>query len=107
MSKFFEPLEDRRLLSVSLLPALAQSGPGPTPAVVAPATPIPTPGGLTLHEKAGQEFTAKLGHFTFLTVDQAISAQINWGDGTHSVGTIEGSYATGKHHVEGTHTYAD
>ncbi len=72
------------------------------------ANPLkPSAGGLVLNEVAGQKFTAKLGEFTFKTIDEAIDADINWGDGTHSQGTLVGSYATGEYYVQGTHTYAN
>jgi hypothetical protein len=67
---------------------------------------IPTAGGRVLSEQDGKSFTAKLGEFTFKTVDQLLDAQISWGDGKRTSGKLEGSYATGKYYVEGTHTYA-
>jgi hypothetical protein len=75
--------------------------------VVMPLSAVAPPSGVTLSEVATQKFTAKLGEFTFKTVDQALNAVINWGDGTHSAGTLIGSYATGQYYVQGTHTYGD
>ena len=66
----------------------------------------PTEGGRTLTETAGQKFNDKLGEFTFRSVDLALTALINWGDGTHSDGKLVGSYATGEYYVFGKHTYA-
>ena len=65
----------------------------------------PSPGGVSLTERAGKEFTAKLGEFTKKVVDLALDAVITWGDGTKSGGKLVGSYATGEYYVEGTHTY--
>jgi hypothetical protein len=103
----FESLEVRRFLSAA--PLAGHDGPGTvaSAAVVAPLTtgPKPTEGGETLTETAGQRFTAKLGEFTYKTVDQILKAVINWGDGTKSEGKLVGSYATGEYYVQGTHTY--
>jgi hypothetical protein len=116
-SEPLEPLEVRRLLSVS--PAAA-----PAPAVhdigaaatqvhsatlagnVATALPTPANGGVSVTEIAGKGFTARLGEIHFKVVDLALNALIHWGDGTHSDGTLVGSYATGEYYIQGTHTYA-
>lgn len=103
-----ESLEVRRFLSA--VPLAGHDGTAAAAAtnVVAPLTtgPKPTEGGVTLTETAGQKFTAKLGEFTYKTVDQILNAVINWGDGTQSAGKLVGSYATGEYYVEGTHTYS-
>jgi hypothetical protein len=103
-----EPLENRRLLSAAVLIAdhPASLAPAAASTAATAATPQPTNGGVTLTEEATQQFTAKLGHFTFKTVDQLINATINWGDGTHSAGTIQGAYNGAEFYVVGTHTYA-
>src|SRR5581483_10178330 len=67
--------------------------------VINPVLLKPTNGGETLTEVATRKFTAKLGEFTFKTVDQFLNAVVYWGDGTKSAGVLEGSYATGKYYV--------
>lgn len=102
-----ESLEVRRFLSAA--PLAGQDGGAVASAgvVAPPATaPKPTEGGVTLAETAGTPFTAKLGEFTYKTVDQRLNAVINWGDGTQSAGRLVGSYATGEYYVQGTHTYS-
>ena len=74
--------------------------------VIKAKTLAPTAGGIKLTEVAGQSFNTEIGEFTFKTVDQSITAEITWGDGTHSDGKLVGSYATGKYYVIGKHTYA-
>jgi hypothetical protein len=126
MSRFsmsFEALEARRLLTAVLPGDPTQpvdAPPGDVPVDSQPldptggevAVPIYTinksaqpSSGVTLKETVNHKFTAKLGEFTFKTVDEALNAVINWGDGTHSAGKLVGSYATGKYYVQGTHTY--
>jgi hypothetical protein len=63
-------------------------------------------GGVTLTETAGKPFKATLGSFDFRNVDLLLSATIDWGDGTHSVGTVTGDLATGELNVVAAHTYA-
>lgn len=104
-----EPLEVRQHLSIA---PVAPHSAGTTPAVVVPLSAAakaaqPTSSGLTLTKVAAEKFTAKLGEFTFKVVDLALDAVIDWGDGSHSAGTLVGSYATGEYYVQGTHTYAD
>jgi hypothetical protein len=70
------------------------------------AVPTPTHGGLNLNEVAQRPFTERVGTIRFKTVDQLLNAVIDWGDGTTSNGTLEGSYATGKYYVEASHAYA-
>jgi hypothetical protein len=64
-------------------------------------------GGVTLTETAGKKFTAVLGFFDFVSIDLLLSAKIDWGDGTGSVGSLSGGLlAHGEWNVSGTHTYA-
>jgi hypothetical protein len=108
MSRFIvtvEPLENRQFLSASPAGTYAAVAPAGPAAVAVAAAPKPSEGGLSLTETVGQKFTARLGEFTYKTVDQLLNAVIYWGDGTHSDGTLVGSYATGEYYVAGTHTY--
>jgi hypothetical protein len=112
MRKFvaIESLEVRRLLSAGFVLSHSDLSDATSGGVVAPlaSRPAVRPASsqVTLTETAGRQFTARLGEFTYKTVDQALSADINWGDGTHSAGKLVGSYATGEYYVQGTHTYA-
>jgi hypothetical protein len=90
-------------------------GPGPRPllpiALLATikSTAIIRPdddGGVTLSETAQKAFKATLGNFDFRAIDLVTTATIDWGDGTHSAGTIVGNFATGEYSVVGNHTYA-
>jgi hypothetical protein len=67
-------------------------------------------GGVTLHEKAGTSFTASVGTFQFPAPGNGLAANISWGDGTTSKGTLVPSGIIGvdviKYEVDGTHTYA-
>jgi hypothetical protein len=74
--------------------------------VITARTLAPTNGGIKLTEVVGQSFNTEIGEFTFKTIDQSLTAEITWGDGTHSDGKLVGSYATGKYYVIGKHTYA-
>src|SRR4051794_28352019 len=104
MNRFsLESLELRQFLIVSPLSSDGDPSPTLVSTIVAPTEPTPT--GVHLNEYAHQRFTAKLGEFHLKVSDLALSAVITWGDGTHSAGKIEGSYATGDWYVEGTHTY--
>src|SRR5947207_556685 len=103
-----ETLEFRQFLSASpLAPVVDSTSSDP---IVLPIFVISDPGpsshGLHLTEYKNQKFTAKLGTFHLKVIDLALSAKVDWGDGTHSDGVIEGSYATGDWYVEGTHKYA-
>jgi hypothetical protein len=91
------PLPGSKLMTPSMILATIQS----TAVVVKDDD-----GGVTLTEVAGQAFKAKVGSFDFRNVDLILSATIDWGDGTHSVGTITGNFATGEYNVIGSHTYA-
>ena len=106
LSTRIEVLESRRMLSaaVSAGGEHALAG-GPDLLVPLATAPKPTDGGLSLTEVANTKFRTKLGEFQFKTIDEQLTAQINWGDGFHSLGTLDGSYATGEYYVKGTHTY--
>jgi hypothetical protein len=67
---------------------------------------VPTNGGRSLTEIAGTKFNDKLGEITFKSIDLALNAEINWGDGKKSDGKLVGSYATGEYYIYGKHTYA-
>jgi hypothetical protein len=108
-SSFIEPLEVRALLSAGTVAAPDLTAGAATDVAVlssaTAATPQPSGGGFRLTKIVRQPFTARLGEFHFKTVDQLLSAVIDWGDGTHSAGKVVGSYATGDWYVVGTHTY--
>jgi hypothetical protein len=63
-------------------------------AIVAPAastgsgTSNPDTPAVTIHEVAGEKFTANLGSFTTLAPGTRLRARIKWGDGKTSVGTV-------------------
>jgi hypothetical protein len=90
----------------------APPGGGPTPQYIllvgdinTTATVTPTPPQLT--ETAAKPFTATLGKFTYFTLDIILTAKITWGDGTTTVGTLNGGdLAQGNWTLTGTHTYA-
>jgi len=100
-----EVLEDRRLLSASLVNPGGPDLVSPTP------TPVTVPAkgyGVTLHLKAGQAFDGYLGDLVGAKVPAGfkVSAAVNWGDGTAvSAGKISIS-STGHIDVGGAHTYA-
>jgi hypothetical protein len=67
-------------------------------------------GGVTLSATAGVEFTSNLGTFRTTQSMNTLTANIDWGDGTQSVGKIvalptAGPLAGGLFAVYGTHTY--
>jgi hypothetical protein len=100
-----EPLEDRRLLSITPLV------PGVSRAITVGPTPISVPmgQGVTLHEQAGVQFTASVGTFVTLAPGTNLHAYIRWGDGTSSQGMLKSDGVVGidqiKFEVDGTHTY--
>jgi hypothetical protein len=100
-----EPLEDRRLMSISPLIA------GASPAISLGPSPISVPmgQGVTLHEQAGVSFTASVGTFVTLAPGTGLHAVIRWGDGSSSQGTLKSDGPVGidqiKFEVDGTHTY--
>ncbi|HEY4329292.1 MAG TPA: hypothetical protein VGN88_06125 [Phycisphaerae bacterium] len=69
-----------------------------------------TSGGVTLHETAGQNFTATVGSFTTIAPATNLRATISWGDGSSSVGQVVPAGVGGldviKFTVVGSHTYA-
>ena len=101
-----EGLEDRTLLSVSLLmPLLATSGQR-----AAITAPLNSRGGVTIHEQAGVAFTAVVGTFSTIAPGTNLHATINWGDGTTpSIGTITPTGVAGvdviNFQVSGGHTF--
>jgi hypothetical protein len=105
-----ESLETRRFLSAAptLDPATGDDGsPIAVPiAIINPGGPMKVPASnVTLYQFAHQHFTKNVGEFHLKVSDLSLNAVIYWGDGTHSAGDIEGSYATGDRYVEGSHTY--
>lgn len=101
-----ETLEFRQFLSASPLAAVDDGSSADVQPIFVVSDPGPSSHGLHLTEYKNQKFTAKLGTFHLKVIDLALSAKVDWGDGTHSAGVIEGSYATGDWYVEGTHKYA-
>jgi hypothetical protein len=100
---FIEALESRRLLSITPIISV-----GASPSLIGSAPVSSTNQGVTLHEKAGVQFTASVG--TFLTAEPQASlvAHISWGDGTSSKGVIKPLPNAGivpLYEVDGTHTY--
>jgi hypothetical protein len=112
------------ILTTMVLTPIAQPG-QPTPqfivaeppvvsmAIVAAATgtsPVnPAAPGVTVHEIAGERFTAELGSFTTLAPGSHLRATINWGDGKTSVGKLVPSGVVGLDEVtlevSGAHKY--
>src|SRR5689334_21362013 len=82
---FIETLESRRLLSITPL-----ISPVASPSLIG-TLPIGTNTnqGVTLHEKAGVQFTARVGTFTTTEPQDKLVARIAWGDGTVSKGAIK------------------
>ncbi len=77
------------------------------------ANVISSPGGVTLNEPAGVPFAANVGSFTSTLSELVMTATIDWGDGTVSIGKIlatpgaAGSpVAGGRFVVVGQHSYA-
>jgi hypothetical protein len=71
-------------------------------AIVTPTLSVQGVGNITGFVE-GQSLTAVVATFT----GTAVQADINWGDGTSSVGTISGPNSNGVFTVFGTHTYAE
>jgi hypothetical protein len=69
-----------------------------------------SPGGVTIHETAGQSFTEVLGTFSTIAPATNLHATITWGDGSVSLGKLTPTGVTGvdvvNFSVSGTHTYA-
>ena len=67
-------------------------------------------GGVTLHELAGEQFTASVGSFDFPAPGTGLAASINWGDGKSSSAALVPAGVIGidvvAYHVVGTHDYA-
>jgi hypothetical protein len=112
------------ILTTMVLTPISQPG-QPTPefivadppvvstAIVSPATgtsPVnPATPGVTIHEIAGDRFTADLGSFTTVAPGRHLRATIDWGDGKTSVGKLVPSGVVGLDEVtldvSGTHKY--
>ena len=72
------------------------------------ASVITPDGGFTLNETAGVAFTADVGIFHSTLSDLTMTAVINWGDGTQSIGKISALPTAGlvpAFAVFGSHTY--
>lgn len=99
-----EGLEARQLLSAAPVERLVAM----TPRLTTPITIVTKPS-VVLHEQAGVSFTANLGSFVTLAPATNLQANIRWGDGTTSKGTLVPSGVVGidevKFEVDGTHTY--
>ena len=108
-----EPLEPRRLLSISPAPAAAVSpmliGVISLPTTPVPTSPTPAPQGVTLHETAGVPFTDSVGTFVTIAPASNLRARIAWGDGSATQGTLKSLGIVGvdqiRFEVDGTHTY--
>jgi hypothetical protein len=79
--------------------------------LTAEANVLGSPGGVTVEESAGTPFTATVGLFHTTFSESELRAEISWGDGTTSMGTILATpSATGSlvptFAVSGSHTYA-
>lgn len=73
------------------------------------ASVITPDGGFTLNETAGVAFTADVGIFHSTLSELTMTALINWGDGTQSIGKISALPTAGlvpAFAVFGSHTYA-
>jgi hypothetical protein len=110
-----EKLEDRRLLTAAV--SVIASGGGvatsPPPITVPPGPVVPPQpilsSGVTIHAKVNQPFTAVVGSFSGITLPPPSSimvtqANILWGDGTASQGTLVAK-TSGGYDVVGAHTY--
>jgi len=113
MKPAIELLENRRLLSAATLAAnglstntvaLGTIASGTTP------TPVNSIGGVTIHEVAGVQFTTSVGTFFTIAPGTNLKANINWGDGSSSAGTLKNIPFVSVDELEfaviGTHTYA-
>ena len=97
-----EGLEGRRLLSIS--PMIIGLSPIFPTAISLTSSP-----GVVLREQAGTPFTARLGTFVTLAPGNNLQAQVTWGDGTSSQGTVVPASVVGideiQFEVVGSHTY--
>jgi hypothetical protein len=99
-----EVLEDRRLLSATLV------NPGGSLLVAPTPTPVNVPAkgyGVTLNLKAGQAFSGYLGDLVGAKVPAGfvVSASLNWGDGTAIAKGKVTITSSGHIDVSGSHTY--
>ena len=106
----FEPLEARRLLTVSVAPTamgLYNTGDQISQTFTLAVTPGPIQitSTLPVASNVGQSFSGAVAKFTQSSGNLAsgYAATINWGDGEISYGTVSGS--AGSYTVNGTHTY--
>ena len=98
----FEPLEARRLLSVSAATLVATLPPSiPAAQMTVPLAATAEP----INAVAGQPFTRELGVVSGLS-KRKLHANINWGDGTPVTRGFISTDASGNLHVHGTHSYA-
>ena len=99
-----ESLESRQLLSAAPIHASRVAA----PLIIGGPIKLPSVG-ITLHEKAGVQFTAALGTFVTSAPATNLQANIGWGDGTNSKGTLNPIGVVGideiRFEVDGTHTY--
>src|SRR5208282_2283557 len=73
------------------------------------ATVFSSNGGVTVEETGGTPFTAAVGFFNSNLSSTTMTALINWGDGTSSIGKILAlptAGLVGRFEVVGSHTYA-
>ena len=67
-------------------------------------------GGLTIHPILHRKFTAKIGTFEYPAPAIGLTANVNWGDGSSSTGTVTGIGGVGVDVIEfkvtGTHKYS-
>ena len=74
------------------------------------AEPAATSGLFLVHGTEGQTLSSQVGRFTTTNANPHASdftATIDWGDGTHSTGTIANGATAGAFKVNGTHKYAE
>src|SRR5438105_2045836 len=109
----FEALEDRRLLSASLVMASASNAPVPGEIALTGVMPV----GVTIHSEATDRFSGTVGILKNFRPPPIVAAMgpasvglqeiVNWGDGTtSSAGSLVRSPAANEFFVKGSHTYA-
>src|SRR5438067_7198056 len=99
----FEPLEDRRLMSIAGgLTELPPASDGPTAVAI---FPIARGVGVPIHAKLNQPFSGVVGTFAkfIQPAGQPLRVTIYWGDDVASNGTIK--FANGGATVSGQHTW--
>jgi hypothetical protein len=102
-------------ISITVTATPAPSGPVNEPIIlylgsISSRAIVNSSGSVTLDEKAGTAFTASVGTFSYPAPAGNLHANISWGDGIDSVGTITATGVSGvdviNFKVTGTHTYA-